>query len=43
MIDDAHDKMLRVNPVMANRIDYKRSTVDIRAMVASLSNNQRLS
>jgi hypothetical protein len=35
MIDDAHDKMLRVNPVMANRIDYKRSTTDVRGIVAS--------
>lgn len=35
MIDDAHDKMLRVNPVMANRIDYKRSTTDVRGIVSS--------
>ena len=41
MIDDAHDKMLRVNPVMANRIDHKRSTIDVRAIVASFSSDQR--
>jgi hypothetical protein len=43
MIDDAHDKMLRVNPVMANRIDHKRTTIDVRAIVASFSGDQRLS
>lgn len=33
LLDDAHDKMLRVNPVMANRIDYKRATMNVREIV----------
>lgn len=43
MIDDAHEKMFRVNPVMANRIDHKRSTTDVRAIVNAFSAGQRRS
>lgn len=36
LVDLAHDKMMPINPVLANRIDYKRSTMDIRAAVLEI-------
>lgn len=33
MIDDSHDRMQRINPVMANRIDHKRQSIDVAAII----------
>jgi hypothetical protein len=35
MMDESYALMLRVNPVMANRIDHKRSTIDVMAIIRS--------
>lgn len=40
MINQCHDHMLRVNPVMANRIDHKRSIINIREIIQSFRKEQ---
>jgi hypothetical protein len=35
MIDESHDRMNRINPVMANRIDHKRHIIDVAAIIDS--------
>jgi hypothetical protein len=33
MIDESHDRMLLINPVMANRIDHKRQSIDVASII----------
>jgi hypothetical protein len=40
MMDESYTLMMRVNPVMANRIDHKRSTIDVRAIIRSFLQEQ---
>jgi hypothetical protein len=40
MMDESYTLMSRVNPVMANRIDHKRSTIDVRAIIRSFLQEQ---
>lgn len=35
LIDLSHERMERVNPVMANRMDHKRTTIDLSAILKS--------
>jgi hypothetical protein len=40
MIDQSYEKMLLVNPVMANRIDHKRASIDVRSIIRSFLKEQ---
>lgn len=35
MIDESHDRMQLINPVMANRIDHKRQSIDVASIILS--------
>jgi len=35
MINTSHDVMSRINPVLANRIDHKRSTINVQEIIES--------
>lgn len=35
MIDHSYDRMSQVSPVMANRIDHKRATIDVHGIIRS--------
>jgi hypothetical protein len=36
MIDNSHDEMMLINPVMANRIDHKREVMDLQELLRSI-------
>jgi hypothetical protein len=36
MISDSHDILLGINPVLANRIDHKRKTMDLTELIRSI-------
>ena len=35
MIDESHDSMQLINPVMANRIDHKRQSIDVASIISA--------
>jgi hypothetical protein len=40
MMDESYALMMAVNPVMANRIDHKRGTIDVRGIIRSFLQEQ---
>ena len=36
MIDQSHDSLLAINPILSNRIDYKRKMMDLKEIIRSI-------
>jgi hypothetical protein len=36
MINQSHDAMLSINPILSNRIDYKRKMMDLKEIIRSI-------
>ena len=36
MIDQSHDSLLSINPILSNRIDYKRKMMDLKEIIRSI-------
>ena len=36
MIDQSHDALLSINPILSNRIDYKRKMMDLKEIIRSI-------
>jgi hypothetical protein len=39
MIDNSHNEMMLINPVMANRIDHKREVMDLQQLLKSITSS----
>jgi geranylgeranyl pyrophosphate synthase len=45
MIDQSHDALLSINPILSNRIDYKRKMMDLKEIIelhAEIQQKRRL-
>jgi hypothetical protein len=36
MINQSHDTLLSINPILSNRIDYKRKMMDLKEIIRSI-------